>query len=537
MMKKTYLYGKLFVGAVTLSLVGMTLNASAAQVVKNGGAIGVLSNTAINGLNPMIQPGVATAVPGSQIFSSLLIADDKWEFHPYLATKWEKSGDGLSYTFYLNDKALFHDGKPVTAKDVAFSIQAAKEFHPFGKSIYANLKRIETPDDHTVVIELAKPSPTLLLAVSTPALLPILPEHIYGEHAGPLRSNPYNNKPIGSGPFKFEKYDPGRYLTLERFDDFFLGQPQLEKITIAIMNDRNAAALAIQRGEINYAPFPPLRLADIKRLGENPAIQLTTKGYEGVGALTWIEYNFKKEGPLQNKKVRQAIAYAIDKEFTTQQLQLGQTSPAYGPIHPSSPFYKSDLNKYELDIDKANQLLDDAGFAKGADGMRFDLTIDYVPSGPDLTKVVAEYLRPQLAKVGIRLQIRTSPDMPTWMRRVANYDYDLNIDQVFNWGDPVIGVSRSYMSSNIREGVPWANMSAYSNPKVDELLDAAAIENDEEQRKKLYFEFQDIVSDELPVTWLNTYPMNTISSADLANVPLGIWGPFTPIHEMGWKQK
>ena len=124
--------------------------------------------------------------------------------------------------------------------------------------------------------------------------------------------------------------------------------------------------------------------------------------------------------------------------------------------------------------------------------------------------------------------------MPTWMRRVANYDYDLSVDSVFNWGDPVIGVSRTFLSSNIRAGVPWANMSAYVNPEVDQLLNDAAIENDIEKRKEYYSNFQEIVNDELPIIWLVNYLGNTLYTSNLGNTPIGIWGAFAPMHETGW---
>lgn len=499
---------------------------------KKGGSLTILSNSAINSLNPAIQSGVATAVPGSQLFASLLLVDDKWKFHPYLADSWEKSEDGKVYTFKLNKTAVFHDDKPITSEDVAFSIMTVKENHPFGKSMYANLEAVETPDPHTVVVKFSQPNPALLLEVSTPALLPILPKHIYSE--GPIRSSAYNNKPIGSGPFKFVDYKPGQYLTMERFDKFFKGPANLDKITVVIIKDGNAATLALQRGDIHYAPYPPLRLSDIDRLGKNPKLVLSHKGYEGVGAITWLEFNMVKEGPLQNAKVRQAISYAIDRKFITEKLHQGQTKPIYSPLHPSSPFFTTDLNHYDLNLDKANKLLDEAGFAKKEDGSRFSLTLDYIPTNPDLSKNVAEYMRPQLEKVGIKIELRPSPDFPTWARRISNYDYDLNIDPVFNWGDPVIGVARTYMSTNIRKGVVWANMSGYKNPKVDELLNQAAIEDEPEKRTALYHEFQKIVNEELPVAWLFTYPSNTIHSKQLLNTPEGIWGAFAPFDDVAW---
>ena len=128
----------LALGLLSACLACASAARAAPSDVKDGGTLTVLSNSAINSLNPAIQSGVATAMPGSQLFASLLMADDQWHFHPYLAESWQKSDDGLSYTFKLNPKALFHDGKPVTSADVAFSIMAVKEYHPFAASKKTN---------------------------------------------------------------------------------------------------------------------------------------------------------------------------------------------------------------------------------------------------------------------------------------------------------------------------------------------------------------------------------------------------------------
>ena len=519
-------------GLLSTALLYSSAQAAEPAPIADGGSLTVLSNSAINSLNPALQSGVATAVPASQLFASLLTADAQWHFHPYLADSWVKSDDGLAYTFKLNPKALFHDGQPITSRDVAFSIMTVKQYHPFGKSMYANLDKVETPDPHTVVVKFAKPNPAFLLEISTPALLPVLPEHVYGK--GPIRENPHNNQPIGSGPFKFASYKPGQYLTLEKFKRFFLGAPHLDKITYVIIKDPNAATLALQRGEVQYLAYSPLRLSEDARLAKNPKLELTHSGDEGAGALVFLDFNLVEPGPLQNIKVRQAISYAIDRNFITQKMQGGQTQPAYGPIHPASPFYDQSLNHYDLDLAKADKLLDEAGYPKKADGTRFELRLDYVLTTPDISQNVAEYLRPQLKKVGIKVNLRPAPDFPTWAKRVSNYDYDLNVDLTYNWGDPVIGVARTFASTNIRKGIVWANMSGYKNPKVDELLEQAAVENDPAKRKQQYFEFQQIVNRELPVAWLTTRPIDTIQSRKLRNLPSSIWGALQPFNQVGW---
>jgi peptide/nickel transport system substrate-binding protein len=235
--------------------------------------------------------------------------------------------------------------------------------------------------------------------------------------------------------------------------------------------------------------------------------------------------------------VRQAIGYAIDRNFVTKALLRGIAKAQRSPIIESSPFFNPKMHSYGLDLDKANAMLDEAGHKKGADGMRFKLTIDYLPGGGEQQQGVAQYLKSQLKKAGIDIEVRASPDFPTWAKRISNYDFDLTMDEVYNWGDPVIGVHRTYLSSNIRKGVIWSNTQQYSNPKVDELLNNAAVEKDPKKRKAFYDEFQMIVGDDLPIYWINALPYHTVYDKRLGNVPESIWGSMQSMDEVYWKEK
>lgn len=234
-------------------------------------------------------------------------------------------------------------------------------------------------------------------------------------------------------------------------------------------------------------------------------------------------------------RVRKAISYAIDRNFIRNALHAGLSKPATGPIAPDSPYYTGEVEPYKVDLDKANALLDEAGHARGEGGVRFQLTVDHIPAVPEQQKAIAEYLRPQLKKVGIEVQVRNAPDFPTWAKRVSNHEFDLTMDIVFNWGDPVIGVHRTYMCSNIRKGVIWSNTQSYCNKKVDELLEQAGQEMNLEKRKALYAEFQKIVVDELPLAWINVLPYYTVVHKGLANPPLTIWGMMAPMDELYWE--
>jgi len=172
--------------------------------------------------------------------------------------------------------------------------------------------------------------------------------------------------------------------------------------------------------------------------------------------MNWLALNTKNQY-LKDKRVRQAIGYSIDRNFIVNALHGGFSKPATGPVAPGSPYFAADVNKFDLDLDKAKSLLDEAGFKVGDNGMRFSLKVDYIPGPAEMQKNIAEYLKPQLKKVGIDVVLRAAPDFPTWAKRVGGHDFDMSMDIVFNWGDPVIGVYRTYTCENISKGVIWSN--------------------------------------------------------------------------------
>ena len=506
---------------------------AAAQAGRGGTVILILAVGTPRHLNPAVQSGVATAVPGTQIFASPLRYDADWKPHPYLAKSWDMAPDGKALTLKLVDNALFHDGRPVTSEDVAFSVMTVKNNHPF-QTMFAPVEAVDTPDPHTAVIRLAHPHPALLLAMS-PALLPIIPKHVFGDGTD-VKVHPANNAPVGSGPFRFVEFKPGEHIILERFDKFFIpDRPRLDRLILRIVNDPSAMNLSMERQEGHLLPY----LAsprDAERLAKPAHLAATDKGYEGIGALNWIAFNTKKP-PLDDKRVRQAISYAIDRQFILKRLLLGRAKLATGPISPDSPFYSGAVETYALNLDKANALLDEVGLKRGPNGTRFPLTIDFIPGGSDeAQKNIAEYMRPQLKKVGIEVQVRTSPDFPTWASRVGNWDFDMTMDVVFNWGDPVIGVHRTYLTSNIRKGVIWSNTQNYSNPRVDELLKQAGQEMDPAKRKALYAEFQKIVVEDAPIAYLDTVPYTTVYHKGLGSIPTTIWGAMSPLDELYWEK-
>ena len=520
------LTGKLALAAAGLAAL-VTAGPAAADEPIRGGTFVIISSQVPRHFNPAVQSGTATAVPGAQIFATPLRFDEEWNPHPYLAESWSVSDDGLSMTLKLRGNARFHDGKPVTSEDVAFSVETVQANHPF-KTMFGAVETVDTPDPQTAVIRLTQPHPALQLAMSS-ALLPIIPKHVYGDGQD-LKTHPRNSDPVGSGPFKFVEYRKGEHIILERNEDFFLeGRPLLDRIIIKIIRDASSRVIAMEQGEGNLYRETDSR--SIRRLAKAEGLYAPDRGWEAVGPITWLAFNTKR-APLDDKRVRQAIAYAVDRNFIVKALHGGVSKPATGPIAPGSPFHSDDVAKYDLDLDKAMELLDAAGHKPGADGTRLKLTVDYLPALPEQQKAIAEYLKPQLKKVGIDVTVRTSPDFPTWAKRISSHDFDMTMDIVFNWGDPVIGVHRTYLCSNIRKGVIWSNTQQYCNSDVDGILAAAGMEMDLGKRKALYADFQRIVADELPIYWINVLPSVNFYTDNVGNPPTTIWGEMAPLDEV-----
>jgi peptide/nickel transport system substrate-binding protein len=414
---------------------------------------------------------------------------------PGLATAWRVSEDGLTYTFTLRPGVKWHDGKPFTAADAAFSILQLKEIHPRGRITFANVASADTPDDLTLVLRLGKPAPYLLNALDAQES-PIVPKHIY-EH-GRADTNPRNNAPIGTGPFRFVELAHGSHLILERNPDYWnAGKPYLDRIVYRFVSDSAARAVALETGEADLADGTIIPLSEIDRIAALPHIAIERKGTIFNSGVKRLEFNL--DNPiLADLRVRQAIAHAIDKQFIRDVVWYGHGKIVSGPISPDlAPFYVKDLPSYAFDLKKAEALLDDTGYRRDASGIRFRLPHDFRPAS-DGDKRAADYVKQALAKIGIEITVRTQ-DFASYVRRVyTDRDFAFTTNSMTNTFDPTVGVQRLYWSKNFKPGVPFSNGSHYRNDEVDRLLEAAAVENDPAARKQLLATFEAIVARELP---------------------------------------
>lgn len=505
------------------------------DVPKPGGELVIALETEPSTLNHAIQSGSTTGIIGTQIFAGLLRFDANWNPHPYLAEQWELSEDGLSLTLHLAKNAAFHDGRPVTSEDVAFSLMVVKKYHPFN-TMFKAVDRVDTPDPHTAVIRLSHPHPVIILCMS-PILLPIIPKHIYGDGRD-IMTHPANMAPVGSGPFKFAEYIPGKQLVLERYDKFFIKErPYLDRIYFKFYTGvRGDIFLELGRQTIHLAPYMVNTGFGADELARSPHLVITDKGYQAAGPINWLAFNLKQK-PFDDIRVRRAFAYTIDRDYIVRELYKGRAKAATGPITLKSPFYSADVEHYQTNIQKANKLLDTAGYPRDERGIRFTVTLDCFPDASSGALELAQYLRYDLArKIGVQIKLRTFDREASWMQQISSWDFQITLDSVCNWGDPVIGVHRTYDSRNIRKGVIWSNTQQYSNPKVDALLDAAAAEQDIDKRKALYREFQKIILEDLPVYPLIIAPYVTIYHQNLMGIEDNIWGVLAPFDNIYWKK-
>lgn len=447
----------------------------------------------------------------------LLTYDENFEPQPLLATEWYVAEDGLRYAFKLREGVKWHDGADFTAEDVAFSILALKEHHPRGRATFASVEQVNVLGPHEVELILNEPAPFLLTAFAS-FEAPIVPKHLY--EGTNIPENPYNYAPVGTGPFTFVEWVRGSHVILRKNENYWgEGKPHLDQLIIRFIVDPAAAVAAIESGEVQVS-VTNIPLTDIERLKANPNLVVDTRPAPYSPSIARAEFNL--ENPyLADIRVRHAIAHAIDKDFIVNTIYLGYATRLDGPVSPElSKFYFPDVPKYDFDPAKAEALLDEAGYPRGADGWRFKLFVDPTqPSGPP--KQTGEYFVQALAKVGIQVELRTQ-DFATFVKRIfTDRDFDIAIEGMSNLYDPTVGIQRLYWSKNFKVGLPFSNGSKYVNPEVDRLLEAAAVENDPATRLELFNNFQRLVVEDLPTLDIVTPASITVSDKRVHNLKLG----------------
>ena len=467
-----------------------------------------------------------TVVSGKML-EGLLSYDFDVSPTPALATAWEVAEDGLSITFTLREGVMWHDGQPFTSADVQYSImEILKQHHPRGRSTLASVTAVETPDAHTAILRLSQPAPALMYALSGWES-PMLPKHVY--EGTDVLQNPANNAPVGTGPFVFQTWERGSHIILTANPNYWgEGEPKLERLVIRIITDPSARAAALDAGELHLAGDGPIPVNQVQRFMDSPDFQVDTRGTEMNNSLDMIHTNLRNEH-LAKLEVRQALMHAMNREAMLSVVYYGLAELLTGPIPETLPnFYTADVPSYDYNPDRANELLDAAGYARGADGMRFSLRL-IAPTVGDTYDRMGQFLKQNFRDVGVDLEL-ISADIPTFIRSVfGEYDYDLTLYPGSVTADPTIGLQRFWWSKAASQGTPFVNSTGYESAEMDQILEEASVEPDPEARRDLFVRFQQLAMTDLPILPLARPIYVTIAAANVVNFvpgPDGIRAPY-----------
>jgi peptide/nickel transport system substrate-binding protein len=460
----------------------------------------------LNGANPI-------SLITSKIYDRLFVNDDAGALVPRLALSLESSKDGLTLTLVLRKGVTWHDGHPFGADDVKYSIEKIWQRSAGGN--FEIIDHVSTPDAYTAVLHLKKKWPVLVKYLGNFAGQ-ILPRHLY--EGTDLVTNPYNIKPVGTGPFVFREWQRGSYILLERNPNYYLpGLPHLDRVVWKVINDSASRAAALETGDAHFAVRNPVTFSDAARLQKLPNLVVDTRQYEPTSF--WLEFNLRD--PIMGKqKVRQAIAHAIDRAALVKTVWGGYGAPLDGPI-PSGvkEYFTTDVPHYPFDPTAAEKLLDEAGFPRkgGAGGWRFKMVHDFIPFGDDYRRT-GEFVRQALRRVGIDVSLGAK-DLSTWSREVfTNYDFQM-ISSWAGWSyDAQAGLDLRYGPRGDRPGVPWTKASGYRNKEVDDLLEKTRSGENQALRASAYKRVQQIAQTDLPVLNLFEVRWFTVHSRRLHNV-------------------
>lgn len=481
-----------------LGLAAFGRAALAQETPRRGGVLNVAYNTEQANLNPALVASNAVYLVASKVVEPLVEMDAGGRFIPLLATAWEPAADGRSITFRLRRGVKWHDGREFTAADVQFSAMSIwKELQNFGRVTFRDLSAVETPDPLTAIFRFSRPTPAQLIMNALPALSAVVPKHLY-ENTD-IRANPRNTMPIGTGPFKLTENRRGQFVVLERNPEYWdAPKPYLDRIVFRVMTDKAAIAAAHEAGEIDLSCFTSVPIADIGRLARLPRLEVTERGYEGAAYHVTIEFNLRRP-QLANPMVRRAIAHAIDAESALRTVFEGYGRVGTGPVPSYDPvFYTTDnVPRYAYNLALANQMLDQAGFPRGAAGLRFPLRLVPAPWF-EYTRLMGDFLAQALRQVGIGAEMQVYDPGAHLGVVYRDHNFDITTGSHAYRNDPAISTTILY-ETGTPAGVPWSNQFGYANPAMDQLIQTAANELDGARRIQHYRRFQQLAQEDLPL--------------------------------------
>jgi peptide/nickel transport system substrate-binding protein len=482
----------------------------------------------IRTIDPIGSPSVDAASERVRtlIFNSLVKKNEKFDYVGELATDpIQRSADGLTYTFTLHDGVKFHDGKPLTSADVKYTLdlvfsssfaKSASFFEGAGTDKKSYIQSVVAPDPKTIVVTLTKPWVGLLSNLVPVAIIPKDSYEAQKQH------------PLGSGPFKFKSYDSSQQvLDLETNPDYWEGPAKIQALRVRSIADTNALQAELRSGRVDVAPLPTSLSPDaIKLLGQDPNLQVQQFTGSNVNLLTFNT----SQPPLNDVRVRQAIAYAVNRESMINDLLLGQAKLAHS-ILPEESWAYTTGKTYSYDPAMAKKLLDEAGL-KDPDGdgpqMRFTKPVVFKVSGSSVAaKNYAGVIQNYLKEVGVPVTIETA-ELNTLFDQLRQGQFQISYGQWVGGNQDPIFYKDLFATSEIPTQERAArNRSRYSNKELDALLDEAVNTPDRQRAEVLYKQIQDIVSRDLPVFPLWYQANMVIAKKTVGNMKVdasGDWG-------------
>ena len=476
----------------------------------------------IRTIDPIGSPSVDAASERVRtlMFNSLVKKTEKFDYVGELASTIGRSDDGLTYTFTLRDGVKFHDGRVMTSADVKYTLEllfasnfakSASFFEGAGDKKQSYIKSVEAPDAHTVVVTLTKPWVGLL---SNLVPIPIIPKDSYESQ---------KTHPLGTGPFTFVKYDNTQQIVdVDAFPEYWDGPSHLTHVRVQVIADMNALQAALESGRVDIAPMPTSLSPDsMKRFEQDPNLQVKAFAGSNVNLLTLNT----QSPPLDNVKVRQAIAYAINRENIIQQLLLGYGKIAHS-ILPEESWAYSPGHVYNYDPAMAKKLLAEANFHP-------DKPIVFKLSGTSIAgRQYAGVIQNDLKEVGIPIEIQTS-EINTLFDELRRGNFQIAYGQWVGGNQDPIFYKDLFASSEIPTSERSSrNRSRYSNPELDALIDQAVNTYDRQKARDLYVKIQDIVSGDVPVLPLWYQSNVVIARKTVGNIQVNASGDWNFVKDL-----
>jgi peptide/nickel transport system substrate-binding protein len=439
------------------------------------------------------------------MFNSLVRKNEKFEYVGELAKDVKIDAANLTVTFTLQDNVKFHNGKDLTSADARYTLEAlfksggykaASFYDSVDGQKQQHITSIETPDAKTLVLKVSRPA-LINQTLSNLVAIPIIPEGTIDQQ---------KTAPVGSGAFKFVAFDQANNLvSLEANQNYWEGAPKVQKVNVKTVTDANALQAELQSGRVDLVPNPTNISADtFNTLGKNPNLQIV----QGDGSnIRYIGFNVTGK-PLDNVKMRQAIAYAIDREKIIRDLLSGQAKVAHSILPEASWAYSAPV-KYNYDPARAKQLLQEAGY-KG-EPIRFKFL-----SGSSAVSQYSQVIQSSLKEAGINVEIETLEDN-TLREQLKQGQFQMNTAQWIGGNQDPIFLRDLFDSEEFPDKkANGRNRSRYSNPEFDKIVREAVNTTDKAKAAELYAKAQEIVAKELPYLPL-WYPANMVIASKRMN--------------------